>query len=231
MATSVTSLRHFPMASVLLSWRLMMSLMRVGIGFLLALAVNALTAVSAQAQWIVTPYLGVNLAGDAEFRRGGPGGAIGYLGDRLGFEFDVQRYHHFFKDKNVDLIPNNCGVEGVTGPCIDLNTDAWSFMGNVVAAIGGKDRKWRPYGVVGAGVIKPWIAGGGSANTIHVSQTDLAVNAGAGIIRAMNDRVGVRVDLRYFLAFVDDLNPGGAYFKDYGFIRATVGVTVRLRGH
>ena len=29
-------------------------------------------------------YLGINLAGDAEFRRGGPGASGGYLGDRLG---------------------------------------------------------------------------------------------------------------------------------------------------
>src|SRR5262245_56674737 len=48
----------------------------------------------------------MNLAGDAEFRRGGPGGSVGYFGSWLGFEFEVQRYHHFFKDTNVDLVPN-----------------------------------------------------------------------------------------------------------------------------
>ena len=193
---------------------------------------STLVAAPAQAQWIATPYLGVNLAGDAEFRRGGPGGAIGYLGDRLGFEFDVQRYNHFFKDKNVDLVPNNCGVAGVTGPCIDLNTDAWSLMGNVVTSIGGRERKWRPYGTMGVGVIKPWIEGGGaSTGPINVSQTDLAVNAGGGVIRALNERVGLRADLRYFLAFVDENNRKGAYFKDYGFLRATVGVTLRLHGN
>ena len=77
-------------------------------GILFTVLLVAWTAAPAQAQWVVTPYLGINLAGDAEFRRGGPGASGGYLGDRLGFEFDVQRYNHFFKDKNVDLVPNNC---------------------------------------------------------------------------------------------------------------------------
>jgi hypothetical protein len=214
-------------------------------GLLLALVIIALTPAPAQAQWLATPYLGINLAGDAEFRRGGPGGAIGYLGSRLGFEFDVQRYNHFFKDANVDLIPNNC-VPGVSSPCVDLNTDAWSLMGNVIAPIGGKGRKWRPYGTVGVGVIKPWIEGGGSgsrvsrdgeivpgaqADPIHVSQTNVAINAGAGVIRALNGRVGLRADVRYFFAFVDETNRTGAYFKDYGFLRATVGVTLRLHGN
>lgn len=82
--------------------------MRARDGILFSVLVVASTAVPAQAQWVVTPYLGINLAGDAEFRRGGPGVSGGYFGDRLGFEFDLQRYHHFFKDKNVDLVPNNC---------------------------------------------------------------------------------------------------------------------------
>ena len=63
-------------------------------------------AAPAYAEWVATPSLGINLAGDAEFRRGGPGGSVGYFGDRLGFELDVQRYHHFFKDAElVDLVP------------------------------------------------------------------------------------------------------------------------------
>ena len=81
---------------------------RIRSGVVLAVLAVVYTAASAQAQGVVTPYLGINLAGDAEFRRGGPGVSGGYFGDRLGFEFDVQRYHHFFKDRNVDLVPNNC---------------------------------------------------------------------------------------------------------------------------
>ena len=70
-----------------------------------------------------------------------------------------------------------------------------------------------------------------AADPIHVSQTNFAFNAGAGVIHALNDRVGLRADLRYFLAFVDETNRNGAYAKDYRFVRATFGVTLRLHGN
>ena len=102
----------------------------------LAVLVVAWTATRAQAQWVVSPYLGINLAGNVEFRRGGPGGSAGYFGDRVGFELDFERYNHFFKDMDVaSLVPNNCGVGPAGEPCTDLNTDAMSFMGNL----------WRPF--------------------------------------------------------------------------------------
>ena len=196
--------------------------MRVRDGILFIVLGVACTAAPAQAQWVVTPYLGINLAGDAEFRRGGPGVSGGYLGDRLGFEFDVKRYHHFFKDKNLELIPNNC-VSGVTPPCIDLNTDAWRFMGNVVAPFGGKGMKWRPYGSAGLGVIHAWVEGPG--DQYDVEQDNLAFNVGGGVMYSLSKRVGFRGDLRYFRAFVDEDKREGGYFKDYGFLGASFGVT------
>jgi opacity protein-like surface antigen len=197
------------------------NIMRARRGILLTVLVVAWTVAPVQAQWVVTPYFGVNLAGDTEFRRGGPGVSGGYVGDRLGFEFDVKRYHHFFKDENVDLVPNNC-VPGVTPPCIDLNTDAWSFMGNVVAPIRNGAR-WRPYGTAGLGVIHAWVEGPG--DQYDVGQNNLAFNVGGGVMYSVKGRVGLRGDLRYFRAFVDEDKREGGYFKDYGFLRATFGVT------
>ena len=188
----------------------------------------ASTATNAPAEWVVTPYLGVNLAGDAEFRRGGPGGSIAYFRDTLGIEVDVQRYHHFFKDANVDLVPNNCrpGVARDV-PCIDLNTDAMGFMGNLVARFGGRQAKWTPYGTAGLGVIHPWTSGPG--DQYDVAQDDLAVNVGGGVMGSIKGRLALRADLRYFQAFVDENQREGAYFKDYGFLRATIGVSFHFR--
>ena len=201
---------------------------RLGSGVLLIVGVMGCTAAPAQAQWVGTPYIGVNLAGDAEFRRGGLGGAVGYLGEWLGIEFDFERHHHFFKDTNVDLVPNNCGPGAQLG-CIDLNTRAWRFMGNVVAPLRSKGAKWRPYGTTGIGVIRPWIEGPG--DEYDVSQSNLAFNVGAGVIYALNTRVGLRGDVRYLRGFVDESQRAGAYFKDYGFVHASVGVAVRLSGN
>jgi len=202
------------------------SIQRVQRCILLTLAASAWTVASAQAQWVVTPYLGINLAGDAEFRRGGPGVSVAVFGERVGFEFDVERYNHFYKDKDLaHLVANNCGV-GPTGvPCTDLNTDAIGYMGNVIVPIRITDAKnWRPYATAGLGVIHSWVTD--PSNTVaDTNQNNVAFDFGGGVMYALNKRVALRGDVRYFLAFVDEAKRGGFYFKDYGFLRATFGVT------
>ena len=42
---------------------------------------------------------------------------------------------------------------------------------------------------------------------------------------SLNNRVALRGDVRYFLAFVNEDKRDGFYFNDYGFLRATFGVT------
>lgn len=198
-----------------------------GVVVLTAIAV-ASTATHALAEWVVTPYLGVNLAGDAEFRRGGLGGSVGYFRNTLGVEVDLMRYNHFFKDANVDLVPNNCrpGVARDV-PCVDLNTDAVGLMGNVVARFRSPQAKWRPYGTAGLGVIHPWVSGPG--DRYDLNQTDLAFNVGGGVMRSLKSRLALRADLRWSQAFVDKSRSDGAYFKDYGFLRMTVGLSFRFR--
>ena len=193
------------------------------------LTATAWTVAPAQAQWEVTPYLGINLAGDGEFRRGGPGVSVAFVGERLGFEFDVERYNHFFKDKDVaNLVPNNCGVGPRDESCVDLNTDAIGFMGNVVAPIRITDAKnWRPYATAGLGVIHSWVTD--PSNTVaDTNQNNFAFNAGGGVMYSLNNRVALRGDVRYFLAFVNEDKRDGFYFNDYGFLRATFGVTFGL---
>jgi hypothetical protein len=118
--------------------------MRVRRCMLLTVLLTTWTAAPGYAQCLATPYLGINLSGDVEQRKGGPGGSISYFGGLLGFEFDFQRYQHFFKDEDVvDLAPGSC----VDCPdrSADFDTDAVSFFGNVVALIHIQGAKWRPY--------------------------------------------------------------------------------------
>ena len=182
------------------------------------------TASPAHAQWVVTPYLGANLAGDAEFRRGGPGASVGYLGDRLGFEFDFERYNHFFKDVDVfpldPAAPPNCtDATSRETPCTDLNTDAVSFMGNVVVPIRIRGTKWHPYGTAGLGMIRAW------TNLEDRSQNNFAGNVGGGVMYSLSPRIALRGDARYFRAVVNKDEPKGVLFKDYGYLRASFGVT------
>jgi Outer membrane protein beta-barrel domain len=139
-----------------------------------------------------------------------------------GFELDFQRYQHFFKDSEVfpldPAAPPNC--TGTAMPCIDLNTDAWGLMGNLVVPIRIKGApKWRPYGTAGLGMIHAWV------NERDRHQDDLGFNVGGGVMFSLSKRVGLRGDLRHFRALADEHKPDGVYFKDYGFWRATLGVT------
>jgi opacity protein-like surface antigen len=196
--------------------------MRLRRGVLLTVPLVAWTAPPAHAQWVITPDLGMNIAGDVEHGKGGPGGSVGYFAGRLGFELDFQRYQHFFKDSEVFPLdpgaPPNCTATATS--CTDIDTDAWGVTGNVVVPIRIKGApKWRPYGTAGLGLIHAW------TNERDRQQNDLGFNVGGGVMFSLSKRVGLRADVRYFRAFADENKPDGVYFKDYGFWHARLGVT------
>jgi opacity protein-like surface antigen len=202
--------------------------MRVRILPAVLIAVGA--ASPAQAQWVVTSYLGTNFGGDGVEtgklfggNGGGLGGSVAYFGHRLGFELDVERHWHFFHDPDLE-IPNNCGVVPPDVPCVDVNTRATSFMGNLVVLIPIKrETKWRPYGTAGLGLIHGTFRD--DLREFDRQQDDFAFNVGGGVMYRLNPRLGLRGDVRYFRALVDEEKRTGALFKDYGFWRATLGVT------
>lgn len=180
-------------------------------------------AAPAHAQLVATPYIDTNVAGDVETGRGGIGASVGYyVHGVLGFELDVERHGHFFNDEDVaDLVPD----KGV-----DLDTDATLFMGNLVVPyrIQGAFGIWSPYAAAGGGLIRATFDGvvfdGGADQDEYDSvQNDLALHVGAGVMHALTDLVGVRIDVRYFRAFVDENAKG--YDRDYDFWRVSVGAT------
>ena len=190
--------------------------MRIRNGILLTVLVVASAPAPAQAQWVGTPHLGTNFGG-VQADKVSVGGSVAYFGGLFGFEFDLDRYSHFFKDEDVMIVRPD-------GRIIDLDTDALSFMGNVVAPVHIQGApKWRPYGTAGLGVIRAWFD---SANDLlDAHQNNLGFNVGGGVMYSPNHRVGLRGDLRYFRALIDEDKREGGFFKDYGFWRATFGVT------
>lgn len=193
---------------------------------LIAISLAIIAAPPAHAQPVATPYLHANF-GDVEVRRGGLGAYLGYFGRHLGIEIDIDRHNHFFKDKELDSIPNPC-VPGRAGTCIDDDTDAWIAMGNMVAFIPVSDAtRWRLYGTTGAGLIYAWVHDAGMYNS---DQTNVALNIGAGATYRLNSWLGLRGDLRYFHAFVDEDRHEGGYYRDYDFVRVSLGVTFTVPG-
>ena len=190
---------------------------------LIAVPVLSWLTASAQAQWTITPQLGMNFAGDVEFRRGGPGASAGYFGKRVGFEVEFQRYQHFFKDSEIvpldPAAPPNCtgGQGGI--PCKDINTDARSLMGNVVVRLRPAATKWHLYATAGLGLMHAW------TNEEGRQQDDLAWSVGGGVLYSFRKRAALRGDLRYGHGFADANATAGVYYKDYGFWRVTLGLT------
>ena len=199
--------------------------MRVSFGRLLVIMVGLAAAATApaEAQWVATGYLGTNFGG-VEQGKGGVGGAVGHFRGRMGLEVDFERLWHFFKDADI----GNTG----TNQAVDVDTRATSLMGNLVVPIATGTSGWRPYTVAGAGVIRAsFQRAGPSAPDAH--QANLALGAGAGVIRSLGSLVGLRLDLRYFRAFADQdralpagqIGDGEGVYRDYGFWRVTFGVT------
>jgi len=185
------------------------------------------TAVPAHAEWLIAAHVGGNVAGDVEVVKGGPGGSIGYLGDRFGFEVDLQRYQHFFKDAEIAPLdpeaPPNC-MPGVASPCTDINTDAFGASANFLLMLRRRDARWRPYGTAGLGLLRAWTEEAGADR----SQKDLSFDAGGGVLGALGRGVGLRADLRYVRALADESQSDAVHPADYAFWRASVGVTFRF---
>jgi hypothetical protein len=190
----------------------------------LIVALIAGVTAPANAQLVISPHINAKLAGDVETERGGAGLAVGYYlpawrGLGVGLELGAAWYGHFFRDEDVaNLVP-----EGV-----DLNTDALILMSNIVVPVSiPRAPIWRPYVTVGLGVIHAIFAvpGGEEYDT---DQDDLTLNAGVGLMHQLNRLLGLRADVRYYHAFVDENAGDGGYLEDYDFWDVSVGVTLQL---
>jgi opacity protein-like surface antigen len=179
------------------------------------------------ARFAITPYIANDVAGDVQ---SGHGGGLGLslvyrVLDHLGFELDGELHGHFFRDEDVaDLVP-----EGV-----DLDTKAALLTGSVVVPYCLRSPSfgtWCPYATAGAGIIHAQFDGfpiTPGAEPFAASQTNFAFSAGAGLTHVFTRRVALRVDARYFRALVDEGARDGGYFKDYGFLRVSAGVSIGL---
>jgi hypothetical protein len=201
---------------------------------LLVLGMLGWSAAPARADFFLTPYLGVNFGGDADFGDVGDfednlekkivfGGSATWMGSGIvGAEVDFGWSPNFFEvttgDADFDFGDSN------------LTT----VMGNVIigAPVGGQSGPGvRPYGSGGVGLIRTHVDGGDLFDDL--SATDFGVNVGGGVVGFINDRVGIRGDVRYFRSLRDndpDEDDLDLELAAFSFWRATVGVSFRFGG-
>jgi hypothetical protein len=179
---------------------------------LIGIALLALTAAPASAQWFVTPYAGGNFGGDSPDTNFNLGAGVGYLGGGvLGFEVDFGYAPNFFDASdtiNFDVKDSNLAT----------------VMFNAMAA-GHTSWPVRPYGSGGVGWMKSRIDDVGGAFNVH--NNDFGFNLGGGLIAQFNDHVGWRTDVRYFRAISDPVedNEFDVGLGSFDYWRATAGLT------
>ncbi len=176
----------------------------------------------ASAQLVATPYLHANF-GDVEVRRGGVGLSLGYLGRWVGLELDASFHSHFYRDADLQGVPDVCGAT-MARLCIDSDTDAVLLTSALVVPLRlFEDSGWSLYGSAGPGLIHAWIHGAGPYDS---SRTYFALSAAAGVAFWPLEWLGIRAEGRYHHAFVDeDVRTGGGYYGDFDFVRVSLGVT------
>jgi len=203
--------------------------------FMISLLALTLVPATASAQnWFVSPFIGANFGGNADFgdfpdaddeveRRMDLGVTVGWVPNVVGFEIDFGWSPNFFEDtagdRNFDF-----GDSNVT-----------TLMTNVLfsAPLGSPIR---PYLSTGLGLMRANVSGGqGLFNDL--STNDLGFNIGGGLNGQFTDNVGIRGDIRYFRGLEqrndddpaedDDFFDEDFGFERFNFWRGTVGLTFR----
>ena len=188
-----------------------------------ALVAITLAPVSARADTLLTPFFGVNFGGDA--------------GKEFSEAFDTSQYNW---GASITFMGGGVfGVEGDFGFSPDFygKTDiggshVLTATGNLVIGIpfGGQHGFGiRPYGVVGAGLLKSTSDFG--TGVADIDENDLTWSAGGGVFLFFGTRTGIRFDVRYFKTF-DDLEILGVSIAEspgkVDFTRASLGFVLRF---
>ena len=188
-----------------------------------ALVAIMLAAVPAQADTLLIPFFGVNVGGDSgkefseafETSQFNWGASIAFMGGGVfGFEGDF------------GFSPDFYGKTDVGG------SSAFTATGNLVLGIpfgGQQGFGIRPYGLVGAGLLKSESDFG--TDVAEIDENSVTWSAGGGVLLFFGSRAGLRFDIRYFQTFDDLEILGVAIAQSPGkvdFTRTSLGFVLRF---
>jgi opacity protein-like surface antigen len=172
-------------------------------------------------QVIITPKLGINLLGDLEFRRGGPGLGVGYMFNKVGIEVEYMRYYHFYQDEEIDKIFNPSPGSSQRA---DIDTDAQVVATTLIVPIRKKE-KYAVYVAPGFSVYNSWFTS--PKAEYNSSQTDFGFHVAGGIDYKLRENIYLNSDMKYSYAIVDKARDNG-YKQDFDFLRFSIGIKFKL---
>ena len=173
------------------------------------------SASSARADVVLTPYVGTLFGGDVSGGKFLWGGSATFMGGGIfGAELDFHHAPEFIK-------------ETATEPSVAQ----MSLSGNLIVGIpirGTQGGSVRPYVTGGVGLLRSTSDESTFFNSI--STNDFAVNFGGGVMGFFTDHFGLRGDVRYYRALRDE-NPDNDLdfaFGDFDFWKWSVGAAFRF---
>jgi opacity protein-like surface antigen len=164
------------------------------------------------ADTVVSATVGRTFSGDVDEGHTSYGAAIGFLGEGpFGFEIEGTYTPHFFGPDPEDSTSN------VT-----------TLMGNIVLGVPIGSNNSRIYATGGVGLMKFRVPD--ADEFFDIDRNDFGVNVGAGVMVNLNERFGVRGDVRYFRD-VRESTDDDDFDVDFGgfhYWRGAVGVTLKF---
>jgi opacity protein-like surface antigen len=189
----------------------------------LSLLLAVVAPAVARADGMIVPFVGVNFAGNSgkelsnaiDAKRFDWGISLAYMGGGiLGLEADIAHSPDFFGRTDI----GGSSVLTATGNLL------------IGIPIGGQTGVgFRPYGLVGLGVIRSKVDAFG--DVLSLDNSEAAWDFGGGAMFFFGTHVGVRGDLRYFRTFGDvdfDLIDVIDRPRNLDFARASAGLILRF---
>jgi hypothetical protein len=188
-----------------------------------ALVAIAFAPVPARADVLFIPFFGVNFGGDS--------------GKQFSEAFDTSQYNW---GASIAFMGGGVfGFEGDFGYSPDFygkteagGSNAFTATGNLVLGIpfgGQQGFGVRPYGLVGAGLLKS--ASDFGAAFTDIDESSVTWSAGGGVLVFFGTSAGIRFDVRYFRTF-DDLEVLGLPIVEspgkVDFTRGSLGLVLRF---
>lgn len=205
--------------------KLLMSAVLVGV-------VAGAAPAKASADWLFTPFVGINWGGTAKFNESGAdfedkferksnfGFSLANMGGGIfGFEIDFGYSPNFFADTTGD---KNFGYG---------DSNVVTLMSNIIVGApieGPSGRGIRPYVSGGIGYIRTSIDD--ADDFFDISSNDFGMNAGGGVHVFVADKLGLRGDVRYFRSLKGDISEDDVDFGlgSFNYWRGTIGVSFRF---
>jgi opacity protein-like surface antigen len=205
--------------------------------WLITTAIIALVAAAAprtaSADWVLTPFLGVNFGGSADVNGNGGttfstkfehkidyGASLAGMGrGPFGFEVDFGYSPNFF------ATTTGSGFQFTNA------SNATTLTGNLVIGAPAARRhggQVRPYVVGGVGLVRTKVQDAGALFDV-TTKNDFGFDVGGGVMGFFSRSVGIRGDVRYFRGFRGSSSTTtGLGLSNFEFWRASVGLSLKF---